>query len=127
MRSYQRTRLLSTLAFLGVLLAYSHLLIAGSTGKIAGRVIDAVSKEPLMGVNVMIAGTRMGNSTDANGEYFILNVPPGKYSVRFSIIGHEVVTKRDVGVIVDQTTRLDVMLTPTDVEGKEVIVVAERL
>ncbi|MEK6649596.1 MAG: carboxypeptidase-like regulatory domain-containing protein, partial [Bacteroidota bacterium] len=41
---------------------------SGSTGKIAGRVIDATSKESLIGVNVIIEGTRLGAATDLEGR-----------------------------------------------------------
>ena len=48
-----------------------HLVIAGTTGKLVGIVLDKVSKEPLIGANVMIAGTGLGTATDAEGRYFI--------------------------------------------------------
>lgn len=49
---------------------------AGTSGKIAGHIRDADSKEPLPGVNVVIEGTMMGAATDLEGYYVILNVPP---------------------------------------------------
>jgi hypothetical protein len=104
----------------------SQLLLAGSTGKIAGKVIDAATREPLVGANVTIVGTMMGNSTNADGEFFIINIPPGKYSVRISMIGYEAVIKKDAVVIVDQTTRVDANLNSTNIEGKEVVIIAER-
>ena len=52
-------------------------LFAGTTGKIAGTVKDATTGEALPGSNVIIVGTTMGAATDTNGEYFILNIPPG--------------------------------------------------
>jgi len=50
---------------------------SGSAGKITGHVIDAETNDPLVVVNILIEGTRMGAATDVNGEYTILNVPPG--------------------------------------------------
>ena len=35
-------------------------LLAGTTGKIVGKVTDAESGEPLIGVNIIIEGTMMG-------------------------------------------------------------------
>jgi len=52
---------------------------AQTTGKIAGVITDEAGN-PLPGVNVLIEGTLTGNSTDANGNYFILNVRPGSYT-----------------------------------------------
>ena len=104
----------------------SQLLLAGSTGKIAGKITDARTREPLVGVNVTIVGTLMGNSTNTDGDFFIINLPPGTYSVRISIIGYEAVLKKNAIVIVDQTTRIDAQLEPTDIVGKEVVIIAER-
>ena len=63
-------------------------LFAGITGKISGKIIDADTKEVLPGANVQIVGTSMGASTNLDGEFFILNIPPGDYSVRISMMGY---------------------------------------
>ena len=54
---------------------------AGPTGKISGKVTDVSTGEPLVGANVMIAGTVFGASTDEVGDNFINNIPPGSYEV----------------------------------------------
>ncbi|MFQ6114258.1 MAG: carboxypeptidase-like regulatory domain-containing protein, partial [bacterium] len=101
-------------------------LLAGTTGKIAGKVIDRTNSEPLIGANVIVVGTNMGASTDADGFFFIINIPPGNYSVRASYIGYEVMTQSEVLVNVDRTTSLDFALNPAALELGEVTVVAER-
>ncbi|MFA6542273.1 MAG: carboxypeptidase-like regulatory domain-containing protein, partial [Bacteroidota bacterium] len=50
---------------------------AGVSGKINGTITNDATKEPLISVNVMIEGTRIGTTTDIDGYYSILNVPPG--------------------------------------------------
>ncbi len=106
--------------------AMSTTVYAGQTGKIAGRVVDAEKKEPLPGTNVFIEGTSFGAITDLNGNYYIINIPPGKYTVVFRSIGYK--TKKIEGVLVnvDVTTPLSTDLTSTVIEGEEVIVRAER-
>lgn len=99
---------------------------AGTTGKIAGVVTDAKTNEPLPGVNVIIVGTTMGASTDADGHYFILNVPPSNYSVRATMIGYGAVLQKDVRVSVDRTVTVDFSLSQAVIEGKEVVVTASR-
>src|SRR5437867_688826 len=54
---------------------------AGTTGKLAGRVTND-KKEPLAGVNIRVEGQRLGAVSDDKGEYFILSVPGGSYTVR---------------------------------------------
>ncbi|MEA3431989.1 MAG: TonB-dependent receptor [candidate division WOR-3 bacterium] len=101
-------------------------LWAGVTGKIIGRVIDSESHEPLPGVNIVVENTRLGAATDVDGYYIILNVPPGSYSIRASMIGYEAIMVRDVKVSLDLTTGLDFALKQTVIEGKGVTVIAER-
>jgi|GEM_PF-1081414 len=100
--------------------------IAAITGKIAGRVVDKESGEPLPGANLMIEGTFLGAAADANGEYFIINVPAGSYAVKASVMGYEITTKTNVLVITNRTTQVNFRLAPTVIEGAEVTVVAER-
>jgi len=101
-------------------------LFSGTTGKIAGKVTDIVTGETLPGVNIIIEGTTLGAATDFDGNYTILNVPPGNYSVRFSFIGFQQKVIQKISINVDFTTRLDVTLSESTVEMAEVQVVAER-
>ncbi len=100
-------------------------LFAGITGKLVGTVRDAQTREPLVGVNVILLGTNLGAATDVNGRFVILNIPPGLYSVRVSIIGYEPVVVENVKIIVDQTTEIQVQLKQTDIVLQEVYVVAQ--
>ncbi|RMF62187.1 MAG: TonB-dependent receptor, partial [Calditrichaeota bacterium] len=101
-------------------------LLAGTTGKIAGVVRDAQTGAVLPGVNVVVEGTSLGAATDANGYYVILNVPPGRYTLSFRMIGYATRIEQDVKVEIELTTRIDVKLRPEVISGEEVVVVAER-
>jgi len=102
-------------------------VIAGVTGKIQGSVIDKKTGDKLPGVNVIIDGTNYGSATDTEGEYFILQVPPGEYTVKFSMIGYKNMIVHDVKVRAELTTRIDAELEETNLEfGGEVVVVAQR-
>ncbi len=99
---------------------------AGTTGKVAGKVLDAQTGEPLVGVNVMLVGTTLGASSDIEGDYFILNIPPGTYGVKASAVGYSPVTVTAVRVAADQTTRVPFSLKPETVEIEDVVVTATR-
>ncbi|MBW1696479.1 MAG: TonB-dependent receptor [Deltaproteobacteria bacterium] len=49
---------------------------------------DKESGQPLAGAQVTVEGTTLGNITNAQGYYFILNVPPGLRSIRFNYTGY---------------------------------------
>lgn len=95
-------------------------------GKVAGRVTDAATGEALPGVNVLIEGTTQGTSTDADGEYVIIGLRPGTYTIVASFIGFQTVRVENVRVQIDLTTRQDIQLREAVLEGAEVVVTAER-
>ncbi len=98
---------------------------AGTTGKLAGRVVNE-KKEPLMGANVRIDAMRMGAASDENGEYFIIGLPAGTYAVRVNLLGHAAYLADNVVIRPDFTTSLDVVLRTEAVQLGEVRVEAER-
>ncbi|QQS35250.1 MAG: carboxypeptidase-like regulatory domain-containing protein [Ignavibacteriales bacterium] len=111
--------------YLLLFLLIPYLLYPGTTGKLSGTIKDAQSGEPLIGANILIEGTSLGAATDVNGNYVILNVPPGKYNVVVSYIGYETLRFTEVAIIVDQTTQLPVELKPRTIEVGEIVVTAK--
>ena len=57
-------------------------LFAGVTGKLVGKVTDKNTGEPLIGANILLQNTNLGAATDENGEFIIINIPPGVYTVK---------------------------------------------
>ena len=109
-----------------LLLLCASPLWAATTGKIAGRIADAESGEALPGANVTIIGTDMGAASDLDGNYFVINVPPGEYTVRATMMGYKVVNQTGVRVKIGQTAPLDFSLEQTVISGEEVTVIATR-
>ncbi|MGB2870077.1 MAG: carboxypeptidase-like regulatory domain-containing protein, partial [Bacteroidota bacterium] len=121
MRTVRTLLRVATLTF--VAFAY---LAAGSTGKISGKVTDSRSKESLPGANIVIEGTTLGATTDVDGNYVILNVPPGRYALIASFVGYQRVRTENVRVSVDFTTTVDIGLEQGDIRMAEVVVRSER-
>ncbi len=108
------------------LILFTAVLSAGTTGKLAGSVTDKKTGEPLPGVNVVLEGTILGASTDMDGFYYIINIPPGTYSVSFEYLGYKTRIVKNVKISADKTTRLDAELEETVLQGENVVVVAQR-
>lgn len=96
------------------------------TGKIVGTVTDRNSGEPLISANVIIEGTSLGAAANLDGYFVILNVPPGTYSVRSSMVGYTAQTVTNVRVLISQTTEVYFRLAETVFQAEEVEVVATR-
>ncbi|MCK4446842.1 MAG: TonB-dependent receptor, partial [Candidatus Marinimicrobia bacterium] len=55
------------------------------------------------------------------------NISPGKYTVKFSYIGYKTLIQKEVTILSDFTTKLDVAMLQTVLEyGEEVVVIAKR-
>ncbi len=101
-------------------------LYAGNTGKITGKITDAKLKEPLINAIVVIEGTNLGAASDINGNYTILNIPPGTYVLKASILGYNPVSVKNIKVQIDLTTTQNFELNETVLEVTEVVITAER-
>lgn len=102
-------------------------LFSGTTGKIMGRVLDGDTGEPIIGADVYLDGAGQGSSTDLEGNYFIIGIRPGTYTLICSYIGYQKTTISDVRVNVDLTTTQNFDILPETLEGEEVIVVSQRM
>lgn len=110
-----------------MLLFIPMILSAQTTGKIAGKVVDAETGEPLVGANVVIEGTNRGAATASDGSYFIINLAPGSYTVKLMMIGYETMIQKDVRVSVNRTTEVNAKLKVTVLQGQEVVVTASQV
>lgn len=109
-----------------LILFLSLKVFAGDTGKIAGRVVDGSTKEPLIGANVLVLGTSLGAATDLDGKFAILNVQPGVYTVRASTVGFQPEESKNNRVSIDLTTEVDFELNESAITTEAVVITAQR-
>lgn len=114
-----------SLAIVAALLPAGGNVWAGVTGKLTGVVSDTTGK-PIANANIVVAGTDFGAASALDGDFVILNIPPGRYSVSASCVGYVSVIQQQVMIYADLTTRLDFELDPTILQGQEVVVRAQR-
>lgn len=108
-----------------ILLAAPRVQFAQDVGKIQGHVrsADGVS---LPGAQLTILGSRLGNIVDADGFYFVNNVPAGLHDIQVLLIGYQRVIMREQRVLAGQTLTLDFALRRTAVEIEPLVVVGEK-
>ncbi len=98
--------------------------VAAQSGQIRGIIVDRVTEEPLIGVNVGIEGTSMGSPTDVDGMYVINRVPAGTYTIIASSIGYKRFSAQ-VEVAAGETLDFDIIMDQEAVEGEAVIISAQ--
>lgn len=100
---------------------------AGTTGQLSGVVHDAKTGEPVSLASIAIPELKRGAVTDAQGNYLILNVPAGRYSVRVSLLGYISTLRQNVEIVPDFNTKLDFNVESTVLTNvPEVVIRGER-
>ncbi|MEE9442412.1 MAG: TonB-dependent receptor [candidate division Zixibacteria bacterium] len=101
-------------------------IFGASVGRIKGTITDEKTGEPLFGVSVQIKGTTMGAKTDLDGNFLILSVPPGTYTLSFSSVGYRSVDMTDVAVRTDETAERNQQLKESVLETGQVTTVTGK-
>jgi outer membrane receptor protein involved in Fe transport len=104
-----------------VLLGLTNVFAQTGTGKLAGKITDAQTGEPLIGANVIIMNSNLGAATDIDGNYFILNITPGTYDVKISYVGYSSKIVQEVRIVAGITYELNESLS-SGIDLEEIIV-----
>lgn len=111
-----------------VLLLFTFIpyLIFASNGRIKGKVTDLSTGEALVGANVLVVGTSYGAATDVNGDFIIMNLNAGTYSVKATYLGYQGITTTNIRVNTDLTTEVDFQLPAEEISVGTVTIVAQK-
>ena len=60
-----------------------------TTGKISGIITDKSNSVALPGANIYLLNTSFGTASDGDGRFSLINIPPGKYSLKVDMIGYK--------------------------------------
>ncbi|MDR2585093.1 MAG: TonB-dependent receptor [Prevotellaceae bacterium] len=102
------------------------------TQTVKGRVIDDISKMPLIGIGVIISfpdetsSSMIATETDTNGYYSFKNVPVGRINVLFTCIGYEQIARQNVSLDAGKELVINVGMAEDIQMLTSAIVVAER-
>jgi hypothetical protein len=91
-------------------------------GSLSGQVIDADTKESLIGAAVMLTGTSLGAVTDSEGRFTLVSIPVGGYTLRCTYIGYHPALITDVIVKPRSQSPLKIELAVSAVETREVTI-----
>lgn len=117
LRSFARRPLLS----LGLLLGFAGSAVA--QGIVSGKVTDQANGSALVGARVVVVGSSLTATTNAEGRYRIAGVPAGSHQVRASQIGYAAIAKT-VTVADQSSATVDFSLVLTPYSLDEVVVTA---
>lgn len=101
-------------------------LIFAQNGTISGVVTDSKTGEPIIGANVLIQGTSVGDVTNLEGQFTITNVKPGTYSLVISYITYKTHTVPDLLVESGKISKVNIAMQEDATELQEVVVRGTR-
>lgn len=95
---------------------------AQNTGRVTGRIVDAISGDPIPDVVVYVMGSDVTVGTDAHGRYAIDSVMPGLVKFKAQILGYVPIVTDYYTVLPDSTIPVDFRLAPIayELEGVEI-------
>lgn len=98
--------------------------MAQKSGKIQGKIIDATTNQALPFVNVVLQGTKIGATSDLDGNFIITGLAPGFVTLEASFIGYENGFSPEIQITNANTAFVEIRLAAKDNKLKEVIVQA---
>ena len=99
-------------------------IMLAQNAAITGKVVDAVSNEPLPFVNVLVSGTSNGTVTDETGHFEFRNLTPGFVRIEASFVGYKKAISSEVEVNNSSTAFVEILLQKAVSELDEVTVTA---
>jgi TonB-dependent receptor len=101
-----------------------QILFAQNKGTLAGKVVDKITGEEIIGGTVAIEGSSVGTQTDLDGKFF-LKLDPGTYNIVFSYVSYKSKKFEAVEIKAGELTSLNVSLQEDSKELEEVVVQGE--
>lgn len=109
---------------LSVLLVFTEISFSqGIFATITGKVIDKKTKEPLIGVNIQIAGTYLGGTSGSDGAFSLKKIPLKICTLRFSMIGYKIAQVPDIELELGSVVNIPTVEMEATVIGMNPIVV----
>ncbi|MCO5934278.1 TonB-dependent receptor [Mucilaginibacter sp. RB4R14] len=116
-------KVLSAITVMVIMTLTAGNLLAQTTGRISGKVIDQKTSETLIGATVNIEGTTKAAATDVDGHYVLSGIAPGKYTILVRYIGYQSKTVSEIEVKQGTNTALDITMGQAESQAlKEVVI-----
>lgn len=115
------------LATLASFTLWGQAVVAQGRGSasVVGTVVDERTREAIPYVQIAVKGTTLGTTTDANGNYKLNGLPPGKYTIVASFIGYGSVTE-SITLEEKQRRHLDLYMQEQSIDLEGVVISANR-
>ena len=85
---------------------------------ISGKVIDNRTNEPIRGANVVVFSKPTSTVTDLYGQFEIIDILPGNYTLQVFCVGYQQKNIPDIEAKPNRLIKLDIKLEPKPSENE---------
>jgi len=85
---------------------------------VSGKVLDNNTNEPIRGANIVVFSKPMSTVTDLYGQFEIIDILPGTYTLQVFCVGYVQRDIPDIEAKPDRLIKLDIRLEPRPVHGE---------
>jgi len=89
---------------------------------VKGKVVDALSNEPMPFVNVIVSGTTTGTVTDIDGNFRFSGLKPGFIRIQASFVGYHSALSAEIEISNAKVAFVEIKMDQRDTEIEEVVV-----
>ncbi len=114
----------------GIKMRYTFLLcltissLAFTQGKIIGLILDAKTKDVVVGASVQVLESKRGMVTGLEGKFQFDNLDAGTYRLQISALSYAPLIKTDIIVTNNKPVFVSIELEPDAIQGEEIVVTA---
>jgi iron complex outermembrane receptor protein len=91
---------------------------------LTGHIINKENENNIGNVNIFITELQKGTVSDDSGNYKIVNIPNGSFTIQFSFIGFKTEIRK---ILINKNVNMDIQLIPTNIEIHEIVVLGNAI
>ena len=107
-----------------ILILFIPFAVFAQKASLTGKVVYAVSNEPLPFVNIIVSGTNTGTTTDLDGNFILRGLTPGFIRLEASFIGYKQAISAEIEVSVANASTIEIKMEEQKEQIEEVVVKA---
>jgi hypothetical protein len=107
-----------------LIIALFPIAVFAQKATLTGKIVDAVSNEPLPFVNIIVSGTFIGTTTDLDGNFTLRGLDPGFIRLEASFVGYKQALSSEIEVSVANANTIEIKMEAQNEQIEEVVVKA---
>ncbi len=110
---------------LSIILNVFVLFSFAQSGSLKGKITDKLTNEPVPFANIVVLGTKIGTTSDLDGNFKITGLKPGYIKLKVYFIGYKPATSEDVLISNNNVPYVEIKMEQTAQQLDEVVITVD--